>query len=164
MVLYSLWIAGAIAAWLHGHSGASHQVVVAEVEDVMEIEVLNVEDVVWSHFTVYDQQGVDHEKKEEDAQRSNVDATKNYSTEKQRFISWTYSELSSFPRTLQIVKYAQMQTVWIAVKTATAAGSSHIFFASFLTRMLPEVRPSVTLMLNKQNKTRRLRKKIRRYR
>ena len=51
----------------------------------MEIEVLNVEDVVWSHFTVYGQQGVDHEKKEEDAQRSMVDATKNYSTEKHRF-------------------------------------------------------------------------------
>ena len=88
MVLNSLWIAGAIAAGLYGHSGASHLVVAAEVEDVMEIEVLNVEDVVWSHFTVYDQQGVDHEKKEEDAQRrSIVDATKNYSTEKHRFIT-----------------------------------------------------------------------------
>ena len=82
MVLNSLWIAGAIAAGLHGHSGASHLVVAAEVEDVMEIEVLNVEDVVWSHFTVHGQQGVDHEKKEEDAQRSMVDATNNYSTEK----------------------------------------------------------------------------------
>ena len=163
MGLYSLWIAGAIAAWLHGHSGASHLVVVAEVEDVMEIEVLNVEDVVRSHFTVYGQQGVDHEKKEEDAQRSMVNATKNCSTEKHRFISWTYTELSSFTRTLQIVipdrfvKYAQKQPVWIAMMTATAAGSSHILFASFLTRMLPEVRPSVMLMLNKQNKTRRLR-------
>ena len=157
MVLYSLWIAGAIAAWLHGHSGASHLVVAAEVEDVMEIEVLNVEDVVWFHFTVYGQQGVDHEKKEEDAQRWGiVDATNNYSTEKHKFISWTYTELSSFTRT----QHAQKQTVWIAVKTATAAGSSHIFFASFLTRMLPEVRPSVTLMLNKQNKTRRLRTKL----
>ena len=87
MVLYSLWITGAIAAGLHGHSGASHLVVAAEVEDVMEIKVLNVEDVVWSHFTVYGQQGVDHEKKEEDAQRSMVDATKNYSTEKHKFIS-----------------------------------------------------------------------------
>ena len=150
MGLYSLWIAGAIAAWLHGHSGASH-LVVAEVEDVMEIEVLNVEDVVRSHFTVYGQQGVDHEKKEEDAQRSMVNATKNCSTEKHRFISWTYTELSSFTRTLhlQILKYAQKQTVWIAMMKATAAGSSHILFASFLTRKLPEVRPSVTLMLNK---------------
>ena len=97
VVLISLWIAGSIAAWLHGHRRASHLVVVAEVKDFMEIEVLNVEDVVWSHFTVYDQQGVDHEKKEEDARwkeegGSMVDATKNYSTEKHKFISWTYSE------------------------------------------------------------------------
>ena len=86
MGLYSIWIAGAIAARLHGHSGASHLVVVAEVEDVMEIEVLNVGDVVWSHLTDYGHQGVDHEKKEEDAQRI-VEATKNCSTEKHRFIS-----------------------------------------------------------------------------
>ena len=78
MVLNSLWIAGAIAAWLHGHSGASHLVVVAEVEDVMEIEVLNVEDVVWSHFNMYVW------KKEEEHQQQlkrmslNIKATKNY--------------------------------------------------------------------------------------
>ena len=76
IMFYSLWIAGAISAWLHGHSRASH-LVVAEVEDVLKIEGLNVEDVVWSHFTVYGQQGGDHEKKEAEAERNMGDAKKN---------------------------------------------------------------------------------------